>query len=86
MNICLYTVHGYSYVRFYMPICIYNHPFLTLFSPSIHTYIHTLDYMEGRGVHSFAKSAQGLKESLEEAQDVAVRSVEEMTELKELSR
>jgi len=48
--------------------------------------VDALDYLEGRAVHSFAREAQKLKESLEEQQDLAVKSVEEMTELKELSR
>lgn len=47
--------------------------------------VDALDYLEGRSVNRFAKETQVMKEALEEQRDLAVKSVEEMTELKELS-
>ena len=47
--------------------------------------VDALDYLEGRSVHRFAKETQVMKDALEEQRDLAVKSVEEMTELKELS-
>jgi len=47
--------------------------------------VDALDYLEGRSVNRFAKETQVMKKALEEQQDLAVKSVEEMTELKELS-
>jgi hypothetical protein len=47
--------------------------------------VDALDYLEVRSVHKFTKEIQSLKESLEEQQDLAIKSVEEMADLKELS-
>lgn len=47
--------------------------------------VDALDYLEGRSVNRFAKETQVMKQALEEQQDLAVKSIEEMTELKELS-
>jgi WD40 repeat protein len=48
--------------------------------------IDALDYLEGRNVNKFMTECKVLKQSMEEHRDLAVKSVEEMTELKELSR
>ena len=48
--------------------------------------LDALDYLEGRNVNKFMTECKGLKQSMEEYRDLAVKSVEEMTELKELSR
>jgi hypothetical protein len=47
--------------------------------------VDALDYLEGRSVNRFARETEILKQALEEQRDLAVKSVEEMTELKELS-
>jgi len=47
--------------------------------------VDALDYLEVRSVNKFTKEIQGLKAGLEEQQDLAIKSVEEMADLKELS-
>jgi hypothetical protein len=48
--------------------------------------LQALDYLEGRAIYRFSWESQTFKQELEEYRDIAIKSVEEMAELKELSR
>jgi hypothetical protein len=48
--------------------------------------LQALDYLEGRSIYRFSWETQTYKQELEDHRDLAIKFMEEMTELKELSR
>jgi len=48
--------------------------------------LEAFDYIETRSIYRFCWETQMIKQELEDYQDVNIKSIEEMTELKEPSR